>query len=167
MNKVKLRESYIEFMNSLDVSKMITVTFKYKFSDKDCLSYLNTSLHFINGYLYGNSYRRRKNKFMKGVVVFERQSSGMPHFHILITKDDELTLSDDIVLKRIQKAFKAVKYYGHNNRRYDVFDSAGIDIRDAETDSGRLSRYLTKEGTHNNFDNISILSADKIVYNFI
>lgn len=166
MNKAKLKQSYIEFMTSLQVTKMLTVTFKYNFSDKDCLNYLNTSLHFINGYLYGNSYRRHKNKFMQGIVVFERHKSGMPHFHILITKDDELVLSDSEVIRRIKKAFKAIKYYGHN-RRYDVFDPVGVDMRDAETDTGKLAKYLTKEGYHDHFHNISFLTAEKVVYDFI
>lgn len=163
LDKSKLRSGYSTFIDSLAISKMLTVTFKYKFSDNDCLSYLNTAIHFSNTYLYGYSYSKRKMKYLKGIIVLEHHASGMPHFHILLINDD--AVSTDTFATRIQRAFSKVRYYGHN-RRYRVFDSVGIDVRKAETDTGKLSWYLTKENMNGSFDNIGILSSDKISYNF-
>lgn len=165
-DKVRLRDGYVKFMNSLDVIRMVTVTFRYKFSDKICLDKLNTGLHYVNSYLYGNSYKKHKVKFMEGVVVLERHLSGMPHYHILITRDTGLSRTDEDVVKLIQRGFSKVTHTS-GNKVYKAFSDVGIDIRDAETDSGKLARYLTKEGYDTDFDNIGLLSDNRVTFDFL
>jgi len=166
-DKLKLKNSYIEFMNNLDVVRMITVTFKYKFSDKVCLDKLNHALYNCNRMLYRNSFTKHKINYMKGVVVLERHKSGAPHFHILVVNDTNLKRTDEVINAITHKAFAKVWHTGIGGKKYRPFSDEGIDVRAAETDSGNLSRYLTKEGYDYEYNNIGLLGKDNVTFDFI
>ena len=148
IEKNRLREEYIKLFRKNNSKYFLTVTFKQDISYNQTVLTGKSLIRRLRKEYFG---RNRVRDFLKGYVVIEKQGSGRPHLHFLI--------SDHAVFNRTDKPFhKTVIKKCRNLKLID--EKMGVDIQDYY--QCNLEEYLTKsfEFHKNDFDFIMPLTYD-------
>lgn len=156
--KVRLKQGYKKFINENHYKDFITITFRHSQSLNTGQRYFNILLHFINSMYFGRNYKKN-NKYLKGFAVYEHHKSGSVHFHILLEDNECLTRDDGKSLLDIFKEKSRKVETSYNNK---VFSESSINIKNVY--SKNAEGYLMKEGYHVNYDNLSPLSKDGVIF---
>lgn len=157
-SKTILHSNYQTFLKDHIYSYFVTVTFRYDPNIVTANIYLNNLLHYVNSVYFGKNYKNI-GKYINGFVAYEYHKSGSVHFHMLIERNPCFDYHSD---KHIEDVLydKSKKVLSQSN--YPVFSNKSFDVKDVYSDN--IVDYAIKEGYQLNYDNISFLSKDGIIF---
>lgn len=171
-NQYQLDKIAKTMLRNIEHGLMVTITFAGVISKDESVRCLNKLFHFVNYDIFGDDYED-KDKFLKGIAVYEEQMNGRPHFHLQIEQCDEL---DEYSLKELKNLFKVkskkikldkpcYKRKDKNgcNHTFNAFGRNAVHIVKLDHPDG-MAGYLSKDLSKYNNSSYSPLSKDGVIF---